>query len=118
MNSIFIRFFCSRSTGSEAADDLEDRGHINSLGSADIELVDGLKKAPDFSFTDSDPTIPLDARSFPTIIWEVVLTEPTAKLAVDCGRFIACSKGHGLLALTSSTTKMVDCQVFNARFGS
>ncbi len=61
MNSIFICFFHSGSTGSEAADDLEGGGHINSLGSADIELVDGLKKAPDFSFADSDPAIPLDA---------------------------------------------------------
>ena len=100
MNSVLIRFFRSGSVGSEAAaSDLEGGGYINSLGSADIELVDGLKKAPDASFSDSDPRIPLEARSFPTIIWEVALTESTAKLAVDCGRFIACSKGRGLLAI-------------------
>lgn len=100
MNSVFICFFHSGSSGSDAAaSDLEGSGHINSLGSADIELVDGLKKAPNFSFSDSDPNIPLDARSFPTIIWEVALTESTAKLAIDCGRFIACSKGRGLLAI-------------------
>ena len=100
MDAIFIRFFRSGGAGSDTAgDDLEGQGHINSLGSADIELVDGIKKSPDFSFSDSDPNIPPEARSFPTIIWEVALTESSAKLAVDCGRFIACSQGRGLLAI-------------------
>jgi len=98
MTAVWIRFF--RTTASDsAAEDLEGGGNINSIGSADIELVDGLKKAPDCSFADSDPNIPPDARSFPTIIWEVAVTESSAKLAMDCGRFIACSQGRGLLAI-------------------
>jgi hypothetical protein len=100
MDDIFIRFFRSGGTGSDtAANDLEGQGHINSLGSADIELVDGFKKSPDFSFSDSDPNTPPEACSFPTSIWEVALTESSTKLAVDCGRFIACSQGRGLLAI-------------------
>ena len=100
MNAIFIRFFRSGDAGSdEAAHDLEGNGYINPLGSADIQLVDGLRKSPDFSFADSNPDLPLDARGFPTIIWEVALTESSRELAKDCGRFIACSQGRGLLAI-------------------
>ncbi len=100
LDALFIRFFCSGDTSSDvAADDMEGSGSINSIGSADVLLEDRFKKSPDFSFVDSSPNVPLEASSFPTIIWEVALTESSADLVIDCGRFIACSKGRGLLAI-------------------
>ena len=116
MNAIFIHFFRSGDAGSdEAAHDLEGNGYINPLGSVDIQLVDGLKKSPDFSFSDSNPDLSLDAHSFPTIIWEVVLTEPSRELAKDCGRFIACPQGRGLLAIGIDIKHAIGARLLTVR---
>jgi hypothetical protein len=36
----------------------------------------------------------------PTVVWEVAYSEPSKKVAEDCGRWIACSLGRVLLAIS------------------
>jgi hypothetical protein len=96
MGNIFMQFWHSQGS-STAHNDLVRK--VDTTGSAEIDLQDGARKLPDFSFCDRDSRLSSEERSFPTTIWEVAYTEATSKLAVDCARFIACSLGRELLAI-------------------
>jgi hypothetical protein len=62
-------------------------------GSAGVHLVDGIK-SPDFSLYDNHPRkMPL-TKSWPTVVWEVALSQDERKLAIDLGRHVACSHGR------------------------
>jgi len=69
------------------------------LGMAEMDLQDGAKKQPDFSFVDNNSDLLPEENTFPTTIFEVAYSEALRKLSVDCSRFIACSVGRGLLAI-------------------
>jgi len=96
MGNIFMQFWHSQGS-STAHNDLVRK--VDTTGSAEIDLQDGARKLPDFSFCDWDFRLSSEERSFPTTIWEVAYAEAASKLAVDCAQFIACSLGRGLLAI-------------------
>lgn len=67
-------------------------------GSADVDLVDGIK-SPDFSLYDNHPQkMPL-TKACPTVVWEVAYSQNESKLAIDLGRHVACSLGRVRLAI-------------------
>ena len=65
---------------------------------AAIELENGCK-GPDFMLYDAMPGQNPVFRKHPTVVCEVAFFETTAKLAEDCGRWIACSLGRVQLAV-------------------
>ena len=70
-------------------------------GSADVELVDGVK-SPDYSMYEDRPTTRKQPvmQSWPTITWEVAYSKDEKQLAHDLGRYVACSLGRVQLAIS------------------
>ena len=64
-------------------------------GSADVELVDGVK-SPDYSMYEDRPATRKQPvmQSWPTVTWEVAYSEDEKQLAHDLGRYVACSLGR------------------------
>lgn len=67
-------------------------------GSADVDLVDGIK-SPDFSLYDNNPQKKPLTKAWPTVVWEVAYSQDEGKLANDLGRHLACSLGRVRLAI-------------------
>jgi hypothetical protein len=69
-------------------------------GSADVELVDGVK-SPDYSMYEDRPATRKQPvmQSWPTVTWEVAYSEDEKQLAHDLGRYVACSLGRVRLAI-------------------
>lgn len=70
-------------------------------GSADVDLVDGAIKSPDFSMYEDPPTTnPLImTEGMPTVVWEVAYSQDEKKLAYVLGRYVGCSLGSVRLAI-------------------
>ena len=69
--------------------------YMDAGGSADVELVDGVKSL-DYSMYNDCPMTwkqPM-MQSWPTITWEVAYSEDKKQLAHDLGRYVACSLGR------------------------
>jgi hypothetical protein len=76
-------------------------GNILLGGSADIDLIDGGIKSPDFSLYEIFLGEKMSfLRSWPTVVWEVAYdSQSERKLAVDLARHLACSLGSVQLAI-------------------
>jgi len=83
---------------------------------AEMDLQDGAGKQPDFSFVDNSAGLSNEESTFPTTIFEVAYTETSQKVANDCGRFIACSVGRGLLAIAIDIKRDKQGNLANVRF--
>jgi hypothetical protein len=107
--------FWQSQTDNSAHGEVLKRIHL--MGSADMDLQDGTGKQPDFSFIDrSVGLVNEEEWCFPTTIIEVAFTETSLKLAVDCGRFICCSIGRGLLAIAIDIRKDTKGKLLAVRF--
>jgi hypothetical protein len=73
--------------------------HIDTFGSAEVVLADGMRKAPDQNFVDSTPGRLLRLKGWPTVVFEVAWTQMSNNLAEVCGQWIAASCGKVNLAV-------------------
>ena len=96
MDDVFMQFWQMQKDSSAHKDVVRK---ISLMGTSEMDLQDGAGKQPDFSFVDRNADLSNEESTFPTTIFEVAYTETSHKVAVDCGRFIACSVGRGLLAV-------------------
>jgi hypothetical protein len=114
VSDVFMHFWPSQTNSTAHKGVLKN---ILVMGSADMDLQDGTGKQPDFSFIDrSEGLVNEEEWCFPTIIIEVAYTESSQKLAVDCGRYIACSMGRGLLAIAIDIKVDKDGKLVSVRF--
>ena len=67
-------------------------------GSADVDLVDGIK-SPDYSLYENHPQKKPLTQALPTVVWEVAYNQDEKKLAYDLGRHVTCSLGRVRLAI-------------------
>jgi hypothetical protein len=67
-------------------------------GSADVNLVDGIK-SPDYSLYENHPQKKPLTKALPTVVWEVAYSQDERKLAYDLGRHVTCSLGRVRLAI-------------------
>ncbi len=68
-------------------------------GGTSLVQLQGDKKSADYALFDATPGMHAIFRKYPTLVCEVAYAETSAKLAEDCGRWIACSLGRILLAV-------------------
>ncbi len=86
------------------------------METAEMDLQIGAGKQPDFSFVDDGSSLLNEERTFPTTIFEVAFSETSRIPAVNCGRFITCSVGHGLLAIVINIKKDSKDNLSSVRF--
>jgi hypothetical protein len=67
-------------------------------GSADVEMMDGSIKSPDYSMYEVFPKLCIMA-GWPTVVWEVAYSQDEKKLAEVLGRYVTCSAGMVQLAI-------------------
>jgi hypothetical protein len=96
MSSLFLTLNAQDSKGSSLFSVTSSTLH--SGGSANVDLVDGIK-SPDFSLYENDLQKRPLTQACPTVVWEVVYSEDERKLARDVGRHVACSLGRVRLAI-------------------
>lgn len=113
MDDVFMQFWQTQ-RDSSAHEEVVTK--IFPMGTAEMDLQDGAGKQPDFSFVDDSSSLLNEERTFPTTIFEVAFSETSKKLAVDCGRFIACSVGRGLLAIAIDIKKDSKDNLSSVRF--
>jgi hypothetical protein len=73
--------------------------HIDLFGSAEIELADGTRKAPDHSLLDATPGRPIRLKGWLTVVFEMAWTQTSTELAKACGRWVAGSEAKINLAI-------------------
>ena len=73
--------------------------HIDTFGSAEVVLADGVTKAPDQSLLDGTPGRPARLKGWPTVAFEVAWSQTSKNLAEVCGRWVAASIGKVNLAI-------------------
>lgn len=71
---------------------------IRLCGSADVDMIDGSIKSPDFSMYEVTPTVRA-AGGWPTVVWEVAYSQDEKKLAYVLGRYVTCTRGMVRLAI-------------------
>jgi hypothetical protein len=73
--------------------------HVDYFGSAEVELADGTRKAPDQGLLDTTPGGPKRLKGWPTVVFEMAWTQTSKELAVVCGRWVAASEAKVNLAV-------------------
>ena len=68
-------------------------------GTADVDLMDGTIKSPDFSMYEAPTPVDAITKGMPTVVWEVAYSQDEKSLAYHLGKYVTCSLGAIQLAI-------------------
>ena len=98
MNTLFFTINSKDSSGHSLFSTDTNKDAIRLGGSADVEMMDGSIKSPDYSMYEVAPK-PRITEGWPTVVWEVAYSQDEKRLAYVLGRYVTCSAGMIRLAI-------------------
>jgi hypothetical protein len=98
MSTLFFTVGSTDSNGHSLFSTKANKDAIRLCGSADVEMMDGSIKSPDYSMYEVSPKLRVTA-GWPMVVWEVAYSQDEKKLAEVLGRYVTCSAGMVRLAI-------------------
>jgi hypothetical protein len=98
MSTLFFTVSSTDSNGHSLFSTEANKDVIHLCGSADVEMMDGSIKSPNYSMYEVAPKLCVMG-GWPMVIWEVAYSQDEKKLTEVLGRYVTCSVGMVRLAI-------------------
>jgi hypothetical protein len=92
VSTLFFTVGSTDSNGHSLFSTEANKDAIRLCGSADVEMMNGSIKSPDYSMYEVSPKLCIMA-GWPMVIWEVAYSQDKKKLAEVLRRYVTCSAG-------------------------
>jgi hypothetical protein len=98
MSTLFFTVGSTESNSHSLFSTKANKDAIRLCGSADVEMMDGSIKSPNYSMYEVFLKLRVMA-GWPTVVWEVAYSQDEKELAEVLGRYVTCSVGMVWLAI-------------------